>query len=113
MAAGSGKELGCVLTFEQVLEIFKDYLAQDNEVEVIRTKRGYLRITWAGDFPFCDEGQLCKTPEILFDVLLEDCQNYHEVELTKGRRELTAEDVKQASAKCRPYIEKRWEAEKK
>lgn len=102
-----------MLTFEQVLEIFKDYLAQDNEVEVIQTKRGYLRITWAGDFPFCDEGQLCETPEILFDVLLEDCQNYYEVELTMGRRELTPEDMKQASAKCRPYIEKRLEVEKK
>lgn len=102
-----------MLTFEQVLEIFKDYLAQDNEVEVIRTKRGYLRITWAGDFPFCDEGQLGETPEILFDVLLEDCQNYYEVELTKGRRELTPEDTRQAIEKCRSYIEKRLEVEKK
>ncbi len=102
-----------MLTFEQVLEIFKDYLAQDDEVEVVQTKRGYLRLTWAGEFPFCDEGQLCETPEALFDVLLEDCQNYYEAELTMGRRELTPEDMKQASAKCRPYIEKRLEAEKK
>ena len=33
-----------MLTFEQVLEIFKDYLETDDEVEVLLTKRGYLRI---------------------------------------------------------------------
>lgn len=102
-----------MLTFEQVLEIFKDYLEKDDEVEVLLTKRGYLRIVWPGDFPFCDDGKLCRTPEELFDLLLEDCQSYYELELTKGRRELTPKDTEQINAKCRPYIEKRWEAQKK
>ena len=52
-----------MLTFEQVLEIFKDYLETDDEVEVLLTKRGYLRIVWPGDFSFCDDGKLCRTPE--------------------------------------------------
>ena len=43
-----------MLTFEQVLEIFKDYLETDDEVEVLLTKRGYLRIVWPGDFSFCE-----------------------------------------------------------
>lgn len=102
-----------MLTFEQVLEIFKDYLEMDEEVEVLLTKRGYLRIVWPGNFPFCDDGKLCQTPEELFDLLLEDCQSYYELERTKGRRSLTSEDIRLVKAQCRPYLEKRWEAEKK
>lgn len=49
-----------MFTFEQVLEIFKDYLAQDNEVEVIRTKRGYLRITRARIFHFVMKGSFAR-----------------------------------------------------
>ena len=64
-----------MLTFEQVLEIFKDYLETDDEVEVLLTKRGYLRIVWPGDFSFCDDGKLCRTPEELFSdtALLNTC----------------------------------------
>lgn len=74
-----------MLTFEQVLEIFKDYLETDDEVEVLLTKRGYLRNVWPGDFSFCDDGKLCRTPE----------------------------DIRLVKARCRPYLEKRWEVEKK
>lgn len=70
-------------------------------------------IVWDWNSPYCEGGRLAQGPEDLFDLLLEDCQSHYELELTKGRRELTAEDVKQASAKCRPYLEKRWEVEKK
>lgn len=102
-----------MLTFEQVLEIFKDYLETDDEVEVLLTKRGYLRIVWPGDFSFCDDGKLCRTPEELFDLLLEDCQSYYELERTKRMRSLTPEDIRLVKARCRPYLEKRWEVEKK
>lgn len=102
-----------MLTYEQVFEIFKEFLALDRDIEIVQTKRGYLHIVWDWNSPYCEGGRLAQGSEDLFDLLLEDCQSYYELELTKGRRELTAEDVKQASAKCRPYLEKRWEAEKK
>lgn len=101
------------MTFEQVLEIFKDYLATDTEIEIVQTSRGYLRIVWAGRLPYCDDTCICETPERMFDRLLEDCQSYHEARITKGRRELTPEDIRQARERCRPYIEKRRELEEK
>ena len=32
------------MTFEQVFEIFEDYMEQDKDLEVVKTKKGYLRI---------------------------------------------------------------------
>lgn len=99
------------MTYEKVLEIFKDYLERDKDEEVVITSRGYVRFQWAGDFDFCDDGVLVHTPEELFDLLLEDCQSLEEICLTKGRRELTDEDVALAKERCQPYLKKREEAE--
>lgn len=99
------------MTFEQVFTIFKDYMEQDKELEVVKTKKGYLRIIWSGGLPYCEDGYLCRTPEELFDRLLSDCQSFHENRLTKGCRELTPEDTTRAMELCRPYLEMRKEAE--
>ena len=85
------------MTFEQVFEIFEDYMEQDKDLEVVKTKKGYLRIIWYDDLPYCEDGYLCQTPEELFDRLLEDCQSFHE-------------DTKRAEELCRLYLEKRKEA---
>ena len=45
-------------TFEKVLEIFRDYLDRDLEEEVLQCRRGYLRVTWNGDSPYCVDGVL-------------------------------------------------------
>ena len=100
-----------MLTYEKVLEIFKDYLEQDKEIEVLVSRRGHVLIEWAGSFDFLDGGRLCSSPEDLFDALLDSSQGYEEILLTKGRRELTPEDTQKAKAKCLPYLEKRREAE--
>lgn len=100
-----------MLTYEKVLEIFQDYLTRDREEEVVMTSRGYVRFQWAGKSDFCDDGRLVSTPEELFDLLLEDCQGFEEVCLTKGRRELTEEDIATAKERCLPYLERRKEAE--
>ena len=42
----------------------------------------------------------------MFDLLLEDCQSYYELERTKGVRSLTPEDIRLVKARCRPYLEK-------
>ena len=101
------------MRFEQVLEIFRDYMELDKELEVVKTKKGYLRIIWYDNLPYCEDGYLCQTPEELFDRLLEDCQSFHENRLTKGCRELTPEDTKRAEELCRPYLEKWKEAKRK
>ena len=61
-----------MLTFENVLEIFHEYLLHDPEEEVLPCKRGYVRLTWNKDSRYCVDGILCRIPEELFDLLLTD-----------------------------------------
>ena len=84
-----------MLTFEQVLEIFKDYLEMDAEVEVLLTKRGYLRIVWPGNFPFCDDGKLCRTPEDI-RLVKAQCGSYLENDGRRKRNEAAVKDVGRA-----------------
>ncbi len=67
-----------MLTFEKVMDAFKDYLAEDTRYEIVMTSRGYTILewdsranTWAGE-------ELCATPEIMRDVLLDDFTGYLE-----------------------------------
>ena len=62
-----------MLTFEKVLEIFKDYLALDTELEVCKSRYGYIRVEFneIGDILDYCSGVVCRTPEELFDVLLD------------------------------------------
>ena len=78
-----------MLTFEKVLEIFEDYLAQDMELEVYKSRYGYVCVSFNGsppDPPYC-EGDVCRTPEELFDHLLVEYESFASIQLTKGRRE--------------------------
>ena len=61
-----------MLTFENILELFQEYLLRDPEEEVLPCKRGYVRLTWNKDSRYCVDGILCQTPEELFDLLLTD-----------------------------------------
>ena len=98
--------------FEKVMEIFRDYLDSDQEEEVLKCRRGYLRVTWNGDSRYCVDGILCRTPEELFEVLLSDYRSYEEIQITKGRREVTEDDEKLAEQFCQ-RLRKRWEEETK
>ena len=99
-------------TFEKVMEIFRDYLDSDQEEEVLKCRRGYLRVTWNGDSRYCVDGILCRMPEELFEVLLADYRGYEENQITKGRREVTEDDEKLAEQFCQKLRE-RWEEETK
>ena len=83
-----------MLTFENVLEIFQEYLLRDPEEEVLPCKRGYVRWTWDKDSRYCVDGILCRTPEELFDILLSDFQDFAMICRTRGRREVTEADEK-------------------
>ena len=60
-----------MLTFENILELFQEYLLCDPEEEVLSCKRGYVRLTWNKDSRYCVDGILCQTPEELFDEFLD------------------------------------------
>ena len=94
-------------TFEKVLEIFREYLDCDLEEEVLPCREGYLRVTWNGDSRYCVDGLLSRTPDELFEVLLSDYRSYEELRLTKGCREVTEEDERQAEILCQSFRE-RW-----
>ena len=82
-----------MLTFEKVVEIFEDYLEQDQSVEVLKCRQGYVCLEWGGFYPWCENG-------------------FAEIQLTKGRRELTEEDERQVANSSQKYWERRREAEK-
>lgn len=100
-----------MLTFEKVLEIFKDYLALDTELEVCKSRYGYIRVDFdeiSGIPDYCS-GVVCRTPEELFNVLLDDVQGYEEIKLTKGQRDTTAEDLETLQVLRQRYLERREE----
>lgn len=100
-----------MLTFEKVLEIFKDYLALDTELEVCKSRYGYVRVEYdeiSGVPDYCS-GVVCRTPEELFNVLLDDVQGYEEIRLTKGQRDTTAEDLETLRVLRQRYLERREE----
>ena len=96
-----------MLTFENVFDIFKDYLEADTDTEVVLTKRGYLRLLWDSSGCSIEEEALCKTPEELFDRLLDDCEDYHLYLLTMREGEQTDEDRALAKAQCAVYLERK------
>ena len=49
------------------------------------------------DFHYCS-GEVCHTLKELFDLLADDYRTYVEIELTKGRRESTEDDEREADA---------------
>ena len=57
-------------------------------------------------------GEVCHTPKELLDLLADDYRTYLEIELTKGKREVTEDDEREADALCKQYLE-RWKEEQK
>lgn len=96
-------------TFEKALEIFKGYLELETELDVVKSRFGYIRIELDVGVDYCG-GVICHTPEELFEQLLSDYQGYEEMQLTKGCRDLTVEDEKRVAVLCQRYRE-RWEEE--
>lgn len=95
-----------MLTFEKVQEIFQDYLSADTEIEILKSRYGYLRVVWDSKSLTCGDDVLCQTPRELFDVLLQDFETFQEIRLTKGKRDLTEEDRLQVANMCSIFIER-------
>lgn len=85
------QEVFIMLTYKKVLEVFKDYLAEDDSCEVLTSSKGYLVVDW--DTRKSDSewvtSRLCQTPEHLRDVLRSRYEEYQSFKLTGGyKREL-------------------------
>ena len=57
-----------MLTFERVLEVFKEYLAEDEMYEVINTSHGYAILEWDSQREDWTGIQRCETPEEMRDA---------------------------------------------
>lgn len=57
------------MTFEKVLEVFREYLKEDSSCEVLNTRRGYLVVDWESSKNGWVTSRLCLTPELLRDTL--------------------------------------------
>ena len=86
-----------MLTYKKVLEVFKDYLAEDESCEVLTTSQGYLVVDWNSRKSDSEwvTSRLCQTPEHLRDVLRSRYEEYQGYKLTGGykREVLPSEDV--------------------
>lgn len=94
-----------MLTFEKVLEVFKDYLSQDNVVEVVNTKRGYTVMIWEEKDEQWFGVEHCKTPELLRDALLDSYRDFSEQQLTHNRRNLTEDEISDIKSRCQKLCE--------
>lgn len=82
-----------MLTYEKVLEIFRDYLTSDDACEVLSTRRGYLVVAWESCKNNWVTSRLCQTPEQLRDVLRIRYEEFQGYQLTNGyKREVTPQE---------------------
>ncbi len=95
-----------MLTFEKVLEAFKDYLAADGMYEIVMTSHGYTVLEWDAQLGDWTGAKRCATPQDMAETLLEHLTNYLEYKATSGRRELTEDDLAQVEVQRKVMLEK-------
>ncbi len=84
------------MTFEIVLEVFREYLLEDSSCEVLNTSQGYLVVDWESNKNNWITSRLCQTPEQLRDTLRSRWEEYQGYQLTKGyKRDVTEQEEKE------------------
>lgn len=81
-----------MLTNEIVLKVFSDYLARDNDFEVVLTSKGYTVMGFDCYRQDWNTVDFCPTPEALRDSLLNAYESFRELEITGGDRDLTEKE---------------------
>ena len=87
-------------TFEQVLNVFSEYLAADPDFEVVMTSRGYTLLGWDNHTRNWATAEYCGTPESLCNALVCTYADYTEVKITGGNREATLEELEKIDVEC-------------
>ena len=81
-----------MLTNEIVLKVFSDYLARDDDFEVVLTSKGYTVMGFDCYRQDWNTVYFCPTPEALRDSLLNAYESFRELEITGGDRDLTEKE---------------------
>lgn len=98
-----------MLTEKKVLEIFADYLKEDEATEVVQTRHGATVMLWENAGQDWSEAVCCGTPEKLFDKLLDSFAGYQEYLLLQKKEKIEEADRRKIEELCRGYLEKRRE----
>lgn len=88
------------MTFEKVLEVFKEYLAEDSNCEVVLTTHGYTIMQWDENSKSWYGVEYCETPEDLQEELLSSYRMNEMEKITKTKRELTDEETQAVNENC-------------
>ena len=94
-----------MLTFENVLEVFADYLEKDDRVEIVLTKRGYTVLGWDSRQKGWSDSDFCATPEDMLEILLGNFETFAEFNMTAGKRDLTPAERLQIETDCRKFTQ--------
>lgn len=74
------KKEGKMMTFETVIEIFKEQFEIDKDIEVAKFRRGYQIFIWdSKKEAYVANNLLLQTPEELFDELIKETIRYYEI----------------------------------
>lgn len=95
-----------MMIFEKVLEVFKDYLAEDTNCEVVLTKHGYTVMQWDEKSMDWYGVEYCDTPKDLRDKLLSSYRMSEAQKITKTRRELTKVEAETIQALCQKLVDR-------
>ena len=92
-----------MLTFENVLGVFAEYLREDTDLEVVLTKRGYTVMCWDNTLAGWSDTDFCATPEDLRDTLIDFYASFVQVNMTGGKRDLTPAEEQQIQNECENF----------
>jgi len=95
-----------MLTFEKVLEVFKDYLAEDIRYEIVMTSHGYTVLEWDSRANTWVGEELCATPEIMRDVLLDNFTGYLEYKAIIANGEVSEDEQIRITKQRQRLLEK-------
>ena len=71
------------MTFEKVLEIFKEQIKLDNNMEIIKFRHGYRIFIWDNiEQDYHPNGELITSPRELFNALLYETEHFLELKYT-------------------------------
>ena len=95
-----------MLTFEKVMVVFKDYLAEDTRYEIVMTSRGYTVLEWDSKANTWAGEELCATPELMGDVLLDCFTGYLEYKTIIANGEITKAEQERITTQRQALLEK-------
>lgn len=97
-----------IISYEKVLEVFREYLEEDRFCEPVSTSQGYIVMLWDSCLGRWYDFEDAPTPEALQDVLLKNFKDYHmDQKSDPGERDgPTEQERQQIEAMCRVLLER-------